>query len=204
MAELGDLAVRAACATGAAIALVSCCPQKRDGDRQALAPPDGLGAGALTLGRAVLGLANAGDGEEGVEADLATRTAAREHRVALRALLVAGGHHVSPGEEMRGVNRRRATGPLDALVARAFATRGLAAPPAASIAAAARVAAVETARARRWELPRTMLARLVEVWLARDRAAYLTARGYDAEVALAFDARESPRNVGVFGRRRSP
>jgi hypothetical protein len=122
--------------------------------------------------------------------------------MALRAALLAEGHAIGPGEEMRGVNRRRATGALDALVASACAVRAWPTPTAAAIAEAGRSAAEAYERVRRWSLPRAMLARLIEVWIALDRAAWLESMGYEAEVVAAFDASLSPRNVAVLGRPR--
>ena len=200
--SLGDHAVRAAGAAGASVAIVGCCLQKREGDRAALVSAAGVPSGALTIGRAVLGLGNGCDGEGGVEEDLTVRAASRVHRMALRAALTAAGHDPGPGGEMRGVNRRRATGPLDELMALAFAARGMAPPTAAAVAAAGASAAAEYERLRRWSLPRAMLARLVEVWVALDRAAWLRELGYAAEVVEAFDATVSPRNVAVLGRPR--
>jgi hypothetical protein len=51
---------------------------------------------------------------------------------------------------------------------------------------------------RRWELPRTMLARLIEVWVALDRAMLLVRSGRRVDVSMAFDAQVSPRNVAVI------
>jgi SAM-dependent methyltransferase len=196
---LGDLAVQAASAVGASVVIVGCCVQKRDGDRAPLAEADGVDRASLTIRRAVLGLGNARDGDDGVEDDLATRTASRVHRVALRELLVTAGSPLVPGEEMRGVNRRRATGDFGDFVARTFEERGLASPSARDVGAALARALAAYERTRRWALPRWMLARLLEVWIALDRAALLAQRGYDARVTLAFDARESPRNIAVVG-----
>lgn len=198
---LGDLAVTRAAEAGAAVALVGCCLQKREGDRAPLVVPAGMPPASLTLPHAVLGLGNARDGDDGVEDDLATRTLARVHRDALRALLRDAGEDLAPGEEMRGINRRRATGPLEALASLAFSRRGLAPPSPAAIGAALDRARVAYERARRVSLPRWMLARLIEVWVALDRAARLAGAGYEAEVLAAFDPSVSPRNVAVLGRR---
>jgi hypothetical protein len=199
---LGDHAVRVASDAGAAVALMGCCLQKRDGARTPLAAPDSVGPEALVLGRDVLGLGNARDGDEGVEDDLATRAAARARRYALRLLLNEAGERTAPGEEMRGINRRRANDPLSDLATHAFASRGVPVPSVAAVDDAMRRAVVEHGAERRHALARTMLARLVEVWVALDRAALLAARGYDAEVVVAFDERTSPRNLAVLGRRR--
>jgi len=199
--ELGDHAVRAAGRAGAAVAVVGCCPQKRAGERAPLADTHGVDPGALTFGPSVLGLANARDGELGVETDLETRVASRANRLALRALLNAAGRGVDPGGEMRGLNRRRATGTLAELVTHAFETHGLAAPAAAVVEQAARDAHAIHARMRRWDLPRAMLARLIEVWIALDRAAFLAGLGHEVDVVVAFDMAASPRNVAVVGTR---
>ncbi len=196
---LGDLVVTAAGEAGASVVLVGCCLQKREGDRVPLTP--GVSErDALVLPHAALGLGNVRDGGDGVEAPLETRVAARVSRRALRLLFDDAGVAMAPGEEMRGVNRRRATGELADLARHAFAVRGLAAPSLGSIDAAHARARVEHERVRRFELPRTMLARLIEVWVALDRAASLEARGYVAKVVTAFDGRESPRNIAVIGR----
>ena len=198
---LGDHAVRVASDVGAAVALIGCCLQKREGAREPLAPPVDVDRNALVLGRDVLGLGNARDGEAGVEEDLVTRGAARARRVALRLLLADAGLDVGAGAEMRGVNRRRASGPLLGLASLAFRARGLDAPSPSQVADAERRAAVLHAAERRQSLARTMLARLIEVWVALDRAALLASRGYDVDVVLAFDEATSPRNVAVLGRR---
>ena len=98
------------------------------------------------------------------------------------------------------MNRRRAIGPLGELAARAFEVRGLIPPTPAAIDRALRDARADYERARRLALPRAMLARLVEVWVALDRAALLMERGYVVDVAVAFEAAVSPRNVAVLGR----
>ncbi len=195
---LGDLAVTAAAEAGAAVALVGCCLQKREGARAPLATPDGIAPAALTIERTVLGLGNARDGDEGVEDDFATRTRSRVQRRALARLFREAGSELPSGEEMRGVNRRRATGDFAAFAAAAFATHGVATPPQGARDALT-VAWSDYDRERRWALPRAMLARSVEVWVALDRAEHLRRRGYDASVVLAFEASVSPRNVAVLG-----
>lgn len=197
---LADDAVRAAGDAGVSIALIGCCLQKRDGARQPLSALSGRDAAAFALGRDVLGLANVRDGEHGVEDDLATRTRARFARIAVRALLCERGLDIPAGGEMRGVNRRRATGTLVDLAERAFATRGLPPPSAADVARVELEAAFAHARERRFSLPRAMLGRLIEVWVALDRAAFLGERGYDVELVRAFDEAVSPRNIALLAR----
>ena len=197
--ELGDHAVVAAARAGAAVALIGCCLQKRAAERLPLTETPL--SESLTLARSVLGLGNARDGEEGVEADLASRNRSRVHRVALRLALADAGLDVRPGEEMRGLNRRRAMGSLGELIARAFALRARATPSPHAIAEVERAAYAEYARTSRWELPRTLLAPLVETWVALDRARYLSTRGYRAEVVVAFPREISPRNLTVLATR---
>ena len=194
--ELADNAVRAAARAGASVAIVGCCLQKRRGERLPTSHVD-----ARPLSRDVLGLGNVALGDRGVEEPLRVRLRSRENRIALRLVLEASGVPTLPGEEMRGLNRRRATGSLDDLVADCFAARGLPPPSPALVAAEATLATEIHARRRRWDLPRTMLGRLIEVWVAADRAAALAETGHEADVRLAFDAAESPRNLAVIARR---
>ncbi len=195
---LGDLAVEAARAVGAAVALVGCCPQKREGARAPLGTEESPRAD-LTFDRAVLGLANVGDGEAGVEDDLATRTRSRVQRRALAALLRAAGRGGEPGEEMRGINRRRATGDFHDLAAHAFGARGMAPPGSAALREALTAAWRDHAVERRMVLPRAMLGRLLEVWIALDRAEHLRRSGRAVRVGVVFEVAVSPRNVLVLG-----
>jgi len=192
---LGDLATEATLAAGASLALVGCCLQKREGDRRSLGDAT---SDSLTLGHAALGLGNVRDGDEGIEADLAERTASRVNRMALAALLLEAGQTMPHGGEMRGINRRRANGSLADLVTAAFGVRGLPVPSTENQARAAREAHAAYAYQRRWELPRTMLARAIEVWVALDRAALLARAGYACEVKVLFPARVSPRNIALL------
>ncbi len=200
---LGDAAVEGAREARAPFALVGCCYQKRGGDRVPLSDCGG-DVDALTLPRAVLGLANMRDDDDGVEEDLAGRTRSRVHRIALRHVLRGFDATIAAGEEMRGVNRRRAVGDFEALVARAFEVRGWGAAPRSDdprcIEALARAKA-GWARARRFELARRMYARVVEVWIAHDRAMHLASQGRAVSVVEAFAVEDSPRNVAVLAAR---
>jgi hypothetical protein len=100
---------------------------------------------------------------------------------------------------MRGINRRRAEGDFPSLVAAAFAQRGLEMPSPGDVVRAEADAHDEHRRIRRWELPRTLLARLLEVWIALDRATYLLRLGYRVRVAELFANEVSPRNLLVLG-----
>lgn len=193
--ELADHAIAAAARTGAAVALVGCCLQKRRGSRTS---SSSAAAAAPPLGRDVLGLGNVTVGEPGVEEPLAVRLRSRENRIALGFLLAEAGAVANAGEEMRGLNRRKATGSLDELVEACFSVRGLAAPSAAEVRSAADRAATLHARRRRWDLPRLMLGRVIEVWIATDRAAALGEASQRAYVRTAFPASESPRNLIVL------
>jgi hypothetical protein len=178
---------------------MGCCPQKREGERASLTESASVATARLALPHAALGLANRHDADAGIEMDLATRIRSRVLRLALQQLFQDAGLAISPGEEMRGVNRRHATHTLDALVAKAFAVRKVPAPTDLSIRTAERDAWSRYARIRRWSLARDMLARLVEVWIALDRAALLERAGFVCDVSIAFDAEVSPRNVLVTG-----
>ena len=51
--------------------------------------------------------------------------------------------------------------------------------------------------ARRLALPRLLLARVLEVFVAVDRACLLQAHGFYVDVGVLFDAAVSPRNLVV-------
>ncbi len=199
--ELGDVLVEAASAVGAAVALVGCCLQKRRQPVRAPLCPVGEHGAALDLPRPLLGLANLSMRDEGVEASRAENLVARERRVALRRLLSLEGHALGPGEEIGGLNRRAAHGPLDALVARAFARRALPAPSARAIDEAGRWAREHHGRMRRLSLPRALLGRALETWVALDRARRLAIDGYEVKVGTAFDASVSARNLAILATR---
>jgi SAM-dependent methyltransferase len=196
--ELGDLmAAAVAGARGATLALVACCPQKR---RQPTRRPLVTGTDLdvqLDLPRSVLGLANLAAREEGVEATRTQNLAARQRRLALNRLLSDGGAPLRTGAEIDGLNRRTAQRDLGVLVARAFGLRGRPVPSRSAIEAAAAWARVEHARVRRLSLPRAILARVLEVYLLLDRAAYLEARGLRVEIGTLFPMSVSPRNLGL-------
>lgn len=193
--EVGDALVVAAASAGCALALVSCCPQKIAADhRVALSRR----AGALVLSRPSLGLANLTAQPVGVETTLARSLEARQARYGLYALLRARGVELALGEELRGINRRRAHGGLSSLAERVLALRGLAPATAAEISHYKAVASRDYAMMRRLSLPRSALARLVEVTIVLDRAALLIEQGLCAEVATLFEPGVSPRNVGLF------
>jgi hypothetical protein len=195
---LGDALIEAAAAHGAAVALVGCCLQKRPEAARVTRNADEVPEGARALPTAILGLSNAIARDQGVEASRAENLAARERRVALRALLAARGIDEPAGREMAGLNRRAAHGTLESLVTRALALRGLHAPSPGEIDAAAIEAQTSFAQARRMSLPRALLARPLELFVAIDRARVLERAGHTVTIGRAFDEEASARNVAIL------
>ncbi len=190
--ELGDRLVLAAAVARCDVALVSCCPQKIGAPRRTWLSRR---AGGFTLTRAALGLANLSAGERGVEATLAENLAAREARLALRQLLAARGVALRAGEEMRGINRRRAQAGLAELARVALAARALAPASDSELRFHRDKARADYAIVRRLSLPRFMLARAVELSVVLDRAAALEERGHHVRLAALFEPRVTPRNT---------
>lgn len=193
--ELGDRLVLAAGEARCDLALVSCCLQKTSATHRL---PLSRSAGGLTLRRGALGLTNLTPRDEGVEANMAENLRAREARLALRYLLRARGLSVAAGEEMRGVNRRRAQSGFADLAAHALELRQLAPPLPAELREHADEARRDHAAMRRLSLPRSLLARLVELAVVRDRAAALEERGLAVAVVQGFASRVTPRNTVLF------
>ena len=198
--ELGDEMVVQAAACGASIALVGCCLQKRRQTVRRSLSREAGGNDALDLPRATPGLSNLTARDVGVETTRAENLAARARRLALRHLLEEDGAPLRPGAEIDGLNRRVAQGDLPTLVQRAFSARGRPAPHAGAIAAADAWAAVHHARMRRFALPRSMLARALEVFVLLDRARYLESRGYRVTVGELFSPSVSARNLVLVAR----
>jgi SAM-dependent methyltransferase len=193
--ELGDRLVIAAAAARCDLLLCSCCFQKLAAPARAMLSRAG---GALSLKKSLLGLANLSSRATGVEASLRDNLRGREVRLALRRLLQARGVAVAAGEEMRGVNRRRAHSGLPELATRVLAERRLAAPTAAELRFHADAAEREHAAIRRLSLPRNLLARLVELAVVFDRAALLEESGQNVLVAELFEQRVTPRNTALL------
>jgi SAM-dependent methyltransferase len=192
---LGDTLVLAARDRGSDLALVSCCLQKIPSPSRA---PLSRAAEGLVLRREILGLTNLTSAPEGVEVSIEATIAAREARFGLRRLLRARGVPVAPGEEMRGVNRRRSRKGLAEIAAHALAMRGLAAPSAEEIERHAADARRDYGVVRRLSLPRSMLARLVEIGVVLDRASALAERGAHVRVAILAPSATTPRNIAIF------
>lgn len=151
--------------------------------------------GTLALKKPMLGLANLTSQATGVEATLAENLRGRQARLAVRRLLQSRGLSVAAGEEMRGVNRRRAQAGFATLATAVLAERRLAPPTPAELRFHAEAAEREHGAMRRLSLPRHLLARLVEVSVVLDRAALLEERGQCVLVAELFDQRVTPRNT---------
>jgi hypothetical protein len=122
--ELADALVTAAVATRAAVLLLACCPQKiRGQQRMALMP------GGPTWPREILGLANVMARTQGIEGDLKQALATKKSRLALRYMLAARGTTIPAGEEMRGVNRRKANAGFAVFAQAVCQVRGFPAHP---------------------------------------------------------------------------
>jgi len=197
--ELGDALVEAAAARAVDVLLVSCCLQKVRGKARQPISEVGRREG-LVLPRPLLGLTNLASRHYGVEAPMPEIMQARATRYALRLLLRARGVHVAPGEEARGINRRRMSKGLRPVAEAAFARRGLAPPTEEELAGITERAHEEFGRVRRLSLPRSMLGRVVELAVVVDRASALAEAGHAVEVVPAFAAELSPRNLAIVGR----
>jgi protein-L-isoaspartate O-methyltransferase len=198
--ELGDAIVESAARSGAAVALVGCCLQKRRAEaRSMLCAAPAYGA-ALELPRNLLGLSNLSPGDDGVEATRVENLEGRVNRLVLHRLLSKDGT-LRLGAEIDGLNRRASHGDLDTFVARAFAVRSPPAPSKSAIEEAAAWARDQHGRARRMTLPRATLARALEVLVLLDRALYLEEHGFDVSVGTLFPAAVSARNLALAAKR---
>ncbi len=196
--EVADIALQASVQVGARIALVSCCLQKIQGSTREALSSQGRKSG-LRFGRDVLGLSNLFSREKGVEVPLGDTMAALRTRYALRLLLRSRGYSVEPGDEMRGLNRRRPRRGLEAVATDALAARGATGPTRVELEEFESRSHAEFGMARRLALPRNMLARAIECAIVFDRAVLLVEHGYLATVTTAFTPEVSPRNLLVVG-----
>jgi hypothetical protein len=196
--ELGDAMVASvARSRRVSLALVGCCLQKR---RQPSRRPFCIATGLerdLDLPRALLGLSNLAASDDGVETTRAENLLGRERRLALHRLL----SHQRPlrlGAEIEGLNRRAAHQDIHVLVARAFALRGQPPPSPDAIEEAVTWARAEHGRTRRLSVPRAVLARVLEVFVLLDRAAYLEQQGFAVQCGVLFPSSVSPRNLALL------
>jgi SAM-dependent methyltransferase len=196
--ELGDRLVEAAARAQCDLALVSCCLQKiSTPTRQPLSKAND----APELRREHLGLSNLTAQPQGVESSIDVTIGARKTRYALGRLLRERGVILEAGAEMSGINRRRANQGLATVAQLALELRGLPPASAAELAEHEALAAQHYALIRRLSLPRSMLARLIEVLVSLDRAVHLEERGLEVQVATLFERGVSPRNIGIFASR---
>lgn len=193
--ELGDRLVSAAAAAHCDVALVSCCLQKTSAPHRL---PLSREAGGFSIRKSALGLTNLSTRDAGVETSMTENLLGRQVRLGLRYLLQARGLDILAGEEMRGVNRRRAQMGLAELAAHALSLRRLSLPSSAELAHFAEAARCDYAVMRRISLPRSLLARLVELAVVRDRASALEESGLAVAVAQLFEQRLTPRNTVLF------
>jgi SAM-dependent methyltransferase len=196
--EVGDRLITAAAEAGCEVALVSCCLQKIAGPSRA---PLSRAAAGLSLRKDTLGLTNLTAQPIGIETSIDATIEARQVRYALLRLLRERGVVLSPGEEMRGINRRRARAGLRDVAERALAQRGLAAPTDAEITHHTEESRRRYGVIRRLSLPRSMLARLVEVAVVLDRAAALAESGARITVATFVERAVTPRNIVILAER---
>ena len=196
--EVGDRLITAAAEARCEVALVSCCLQKITGPARA---PLSRAAVGLTLRKDTLGLTNLTAQPRGVEATIDATMEARQVRFALLRLLRARGVPLRPGEELRGINRRRAHRGLRDVAERALAQRGLPSPTDAEIAHHAEESRRLYGVIRRLSLPRSMLARLVEIAVVLDRAAALAETGARITVATFVERAVTPRNIVILAER---
>jgi len=193
--ELGDRLVIAAASARCDVALVSCCLQKTSARHRLPLSREARGS---SIRKSALGLTNLSTSDAGVEASMAENLLGREARLGLRYLLQARGLDLLAGEEMRGVNRRRAQAGFAELATHALALRQLPAPSGSELHHFAELARRDYAVMRRLSLPRNLLARLVELAVVRDRACALEESGQAVVVAQLFEQHLTPRNTVLF------
>jgi hypothetical protein len=196
--ELGDKLVEAAAHAQCDLALVSCCLQKISTPTR---KPLSNVVETPELRREYLGLTNLTAQPQGVEASIDVTIGARQTRYALGQLLRARGIELETGAEMSGINRRRANAGLATVAQLALSLRKLHPASPAELAHHEAVAAQHYAVIRRLSLPRSMLARLIEVLVSLDRAVHLEERELTVAVATLFERAVSPRNIGIFASR---
>jgi SAM-dependent methyltransferase len=194
---LGDRLIVEAIEARCNVVLVSCCLQKID-TAVRLPSSQAATAAGLVLSRETLGLSNLTSRQQGVESTLGETMDARRKRWALTRLLRHRGITVKPGEEMRGINRRFAHRTFPELVQKALVQRELTPASLAEIAEHDHFGTIEFDRMRRFSLPRSMLARALEVTVAFDRATLLEERGYDVRVVEIYDIEVTPRNLATI------
>lgn len=195
--DLGDAMVRAAAGARASLLLVACCHQKIRGVRR-LALSRQARARGLDFAREVLGLANLVSRAVGFEGSLAGALEARQRRHALAHLLRDRGIDLSLEDLRHALHRRESFSDWAAFATRALHGLELPPPSSAELTASLVTARQELGQIRRLSLPRHLLARLLELGLAIDRAAYLAEAGLEPLIQEVFDSDASPRNLALM------
>jgi SAM-dependent methyltransferase len=191
---LSEVLVEEAARVRCPIVLVSCCYQKRPGPRRE--PLSDLGRRwGLSIDCRVLGLANLRPRPEPLGGRLDGFLEERTGRRALHLLLEGRGFHGDADRTLRRPRGQRIYRGFAGLAHAACRERGIDPPGAREIEAALSCARSEMAAIRRLSLPRNMLARLLELAIAVDRAALHMERGFSARLAEAFPDHVSPRNL---------
>ena len=197
--ELGDRLAIAAGEAGCDLALVSCCLQKIAGPLRA---PLSRAAEGLSFARGMLGLANLTRGSRRAWRRASARRSRRGRRASpCGACSPRVGSRSRPARRCgasTGEGRARGSGRSRPGRSRSAGSRRRRARRSARHEEEARR---RHAAVRRLSLPRSMLARLVEIAVVLDRAAALEERGASVVVATLFERSASPRNVAILASR---
>jgi hypothetical protein len=199
--ELGDTVVTAVAERAKSLLLVGCCLQKQRAERRFALNQERLRAAELSFSSSILALSNLTPREQGNEASRAENVRAREHRIALHALLVQELGSLRFGAELDGIPRRAPLGEFTRMVEAAFRARSLVHPSAKRVEQALSAATVLHSRMRRCALPRLALGRALETFVLVDRALYLEQAGFEVQVGTAFPKELSARNLTLVARR---
>lgn len=197
---LADEAILAAGQIESNVAFVSCCLQKIMSEQRCFLSTSLPCDCRPILRRHILGLSNMTPRENGVEASYVEMIEARRARVCLRELLLMRGCVVGEHAEMHGLNRRVAYGDFETLANAALKLRNLPTVSQIEISEAKRRGTEVFEINRRFNLPRQMLARVVELFVVLDRAMSLVDRGQRVEIVQVFSSAVSPRNVGLVSK----
>lgn len=199
---LGDRVVSDAAsgASGDALCLVSCCPQKLFGAAARLPlsqavndlPRSMLSSAAPTS----LGMANRARGRPLSEADLRGRVT----RLGVQRILARRGVEKSAKDAVAGVSRHRIKRGLGEVADEVLRRHGLCEVAVAEIEEVEREARKDYERMRVLSLPRAMVGEILEVAIVLDRAALLEECGRFRVVKTCriFDDLVSPRNLSII------
>ena len=199
--ELGDTVVTAVAERAKSLLLVGCCLQKQRAEMRLSLNRERALAVELSFSSSLLALSNLTPREQGNEASRAENVRAREHRMALHALLVEELGTLRFGAELDGIPRRAPLGEFSHMVEAAFRARSLVQPAAKRVEQALSAATALHSRMRRCALPRLALGRALETFVLVDRALYLEQAGFEVQVGTAFPKEISARNLTLVARR---